>query len=467
MTLAISMMVLVSLAAAPVAAAESPSDADVVARLAEEALGSRRAFERLAWLTDRIGHRLSGSKGLEKAVAWTEKTLREDGLDKVWTEPVMVPHWERGTARASITAPIEREMAVLAIGMSVATPAEGVTGEVIVAGNLEELKSAGEAVRGKIVLFNKPIVANGGRDRGYGSAAGLRVRGPVEAARLGAAAMLLRSLGTADYRLPHTGSLEYDPNVPAIPSAAIAAEDAELIARLASAGERVRVRLELTCRSHPDAPSANVLAEWRGRERPEEIVLIGAHLDSWDVGAGAHDNGAGVAIVMETMRLLRALDLRPRRTVRAVLFTNEENGTRGSRAYFETHRGEVNRHVAAIESDSGGARPLGFGVSAGPGGFERVREIAAALAGIGAGEVKPRGGGVDVAPLRDAGVPALSLNQDMTRYFDYHHTEADTLDKVDPADLARNVAAMAVMAYRLADMPDPLPRQVPKASEKP
>ncbi len=433
-------------------------------RIVSAALGQSRAYEKLAYLTDRIGPRLSGSEGLDRAVRWTADEFRRDGLDRVWTEPVLVPHWVRGVETSRIVSPTEHAMATTALGMSVPTPEGGVMGEVVLVSSFEELRALGDRVRDKIVLYNKPILPNGGERDGYGSAVGLRGSGAIEAAKLGAVATLIRSLGTASFRLPHTGAMRYDDSVTRIPAAAISAEDADLVHRLLAAGEAVRVHLVLGCRTLPDAPSANVLADLLGRERPEEIVLIGAHLDSWDLGTGAIDDGAGVAIVMETMRLLKSLGLTPRRTIRAVLFTNEENGLAGGRAYAGTHANDLPKHVAAIETDSGGASPMGFGVSAGEGAEEIVRSIATSLASIGAGEVTPQGGGADIGPMRSAGVPQLGLRQDTTHYFDYHHTAADTLDKVRPDDLARNVAAMAVMAYRLAEREEPLPRLPPPGS---
>jgi len=293
----------------------------------------------------------------------------------------------------------------------------------------------------------------------------MRGTGAIEAAKLGAVATMIRSVGSAPFRLVHTGAMRYEEGVPKIPAAAISEEDADLIHRLLASGETVRVHLELGCATLPDAESANVVADLRGRKRPDEIVLIGAHLDSWDLGTGAIDDGAGVAIVMETMRLLRALDLHPRRTIRAVLYTNEENGTRGGKGYKEAHENELAKHVVAIESDSGGARPKGFGVSAGAGAVDLVRAIASRLRPVGADDVSADGGGADISSLKLAGVPQMSLRQDSTYYFDYHHTAADTLDKVDRTELAMNVAAMAVMAYALADREETLARYVPTETE--
>jgi hypothetical protein len=302
---------------------------------------------------------------------------------------------------------------------------------------------------------------------GYDENGSLRVKGPSEAARLGAVAVLVRSLGTLAARLPHTGTLVYADDAEHIPAAAIAAEDADLIHRLLAVGEAVRVRLRLGCKTHPDVESANVVAELRGRSQPDEIVLIGAHLDSWDVGTGAIDDGAGVAITMEAMRLLKSLGLRPRRTLRAVLFMNEENGGRGGKSYAQDHRDELPRHVAAIESDSGAGTPIGLFVSAGEGGVEAVREVARPLLGLGVGDFRAAtAGGADISPLKPFGVPTIGLRQDMTRYFDWHHTVADTLDKVDPVELGRNAVAMAFTAWALAERPQPLPR-VPPAETPP
>ncbi len=449
-------LLLIGLTAGTASATNPAPVEDPASRIIGAAIVESRAWDKLAYLSDHIGHRLSGSAALERAVAWTAEELRRDGIDRVWTEPVMVPHWQRGTAAAAIVAPLTHEMPVLALGGSVATPEQGVTAEVIVVTDFEELDARAADVRGKIVLYNKPIQAGFGSEHGYGSAVGLRVHGASRAAKHGAVATLIRSLGTADYRLPHTGGMRYDAEQPKIPAAAIAAEDAGQIARLLEAGETVRVQLQLGSRWLPDAESANVLAEIPGRELPEEIVLIGAHLDTWDVGQGAHDDGAGCAIVMETMRLIKRLGLRPRRTIRAVLFTNEENGLRGGRDYAARHGQK--RHVAAIESDSGGFAPLGFGVSAGPGGVELVQRIAAPLAAVGADAVTPGGGGADISPLKQYGVPLMGLRQESRRYFDYHHTAADTLDKVSRSDLDRNVAALALMAWGLAEHESTLPR---------
>ena len=414
------------------------------------------AYEKLTYLSDRIGHRLSGSAALERAIEWTVAEFGRDGADRVWTETVMVPHWVRGRESARIVEPIERELALLTLGGSVGTAQGGLTAEVVMVQSLDELEQVGDAVEGKIVLFNKAMKAGFGAKPGYGDIVGMRSRGPSAAARLGAVGMMIRSIGTAEYHLPHTGALNYEDDAPRIPSIAISAEDAARIARLLRSGDTVRVRMELGAKQLPDAESANVIAELRGRELPDEIVLIGAHLDSWDVGDGAHDDGAGCAIVMEALALLKRNGLIPRRTIRAVLFTNEENGLRGGKDYARRHADEL--HVVAIETDGGGAAPVGFGVTAGPGGVEMIESLIAPLEALDAGRVSPKGGGADIGPLKKLGVPVMDLRQEVLRYFDYHHTEADTLDKVDPHELNRNLAALTLMAYALAEHETTLPR---------
>ena len=443
------------------AAATADDDARferVVALLAGKETVSGGAYKKLTYLADRIGHRISGSPEAEKAVSWGLEEMRRDGLAKVRAEKVMVPHWIRGAGSARIVAPVARDMVMLAIGMSIATPPDGVTAEVVEVDSIDALHALGDGVRDRIVLFNK-VTRVDPAGAGYRDTSPMRYKGPSEAAKQGAVAVLVRSLGTLNARLPHTGTLGYADDAPKIPAAAITGEDADLIHRFLQGGETVRVTLTLGCQTLPDAPSANVVGELRGRTAPDEYVVIGAHLDSWDVGSGAIDDGAGVAIVMEAMRLLHELDLTPRRTVRAVLFMNEENGGRGGKAYAADHAAEIARHVAAIESDSGGDRPLGFHVAAGEGGVDMVRDLMRHLKSIGLDDASASDeGGSDIAPLHTAGCPVLGLRQDSTRYFNWHHTEADTLDKIDPHTLADNAVAMAFMAFALADAETPLPR---------
>lgn len=434
-----------------------------MARIAEIALADRAAYRRLAELTDRIGHRLSGSPELDRAIAWAVKSLQNDGQENVHTERVMVPRWVRGRESAQLIAPIQRPLEMLGLGGSIGTPKGGLTAEVLSVSTYEGLEKLGPEAKGKIILFDNPM-EDGTK---YGQAVIFRASGAAHAAKQGAVGVLVRSVTPRSLRTPHTGSTHYEPNVKPIPAAAVSVEDATLITRLLTAGEKVRVRLEMGARALPDVPSANVIAELRGRERPEEIVVLGAHIDSWDVGQGAHDDGAGCVIVMDALRVLRALGTPPRRTVRVVLFTNEENGLRGAKAYAKEHAAELPHHVAGLEADLGGFRPKGFWIDGAPEAVRRMKGMAKLLGGLGADGIEvSEYTGADVGVLQDAGIATLGLWMDVSTYFDYHHSEADTLDKVDPADLQQAVAATAAMAHLLADDPEPLPQRPPaKASE--
>jgi len=429
---------------------------DDVARILAAASADRTAWNRLAELTDTFGPRLSGSPALEGALRWAESRMKEDGLENVRLEPVKVPHWVRGLESLELLEPASARgpLVVLGLGNSVGTPGDGVQGEVVIVKSFDELEAKGEAgVRGRIVLFNVPYT-------GYGETVRYRGAGASRAAKLGATAMLLRSVGPVGLRTPHTGALEYDADQPRIPAAAIPVEDAERLQRIADRGQRVRVRLGMEARFVEDAESANLVGEIVGREKPEEIVLVGGHLDSWDVGTGAMDDGGGCLATWEALRLVKKLGLRPRRTLRVVLFTNEENGLRGAEAYLERHRAEAGKHVLALESDSGAFAPKGFGFSGSDGARAVVKAIASHLAPISATAVAPRGGGADIGPIVAAGrVPAASLDVDGSRYFIYHHTAADTLGRLDPQELQRCAAAVAVMAYVTADLEEPLPRE--------
>ena len=429
---------------------------DVATRILEAARADRGAYAKLAELTDTIGNRLSGSPQLDRAIAWAQRTMTDDGHD-VRAEPVMVPVWVRGAEDAAITMPIARPLRVIGLGGTVATPKGGIVAPVLVVRSFEELAQRGDAVKGTIVLFDVAMPAwSEANGSGYGDVVKFRGRGASRAAKLGAVGMLMRSVTAHSLRTPHTGALGYDPALPKIPAAAVTVEDSALIARLADHGP-VTVRMQLESKIGADARSANVIGELRGRELPDEVVVIGAHIDSWDVGQGAHDDGAGCVTMMQALTTLRRLGLTPRRTIRVVLFTNEENGLRGGKAYAEQHADELPRTVLAIESDSGGFAPRGFSVETKPETTARVvarlGEVATLLAPIHAATVRAGHGGADIGPMVEHGVPTLGLDTDGRTYFDIHHTEADTLDKVDPAALADDVAAVAVLAYVVADMP--------------
>jgi len=421
------------------------------ARIIGAALTSDRAYARLAHLTDHIGNRLSGSQNLERAIEWAIGEMKRDGLDNVRAEKVMVPHWVRGEESLEMLAPVPRKLQMLGLGNSIATPADGITAEAIVVRSFEELDRLGEQVRGKIVVYNAPYV-------NYGATVEYRLRGASRAARYGAVAALVRSITPVSLQTPHTGAMGYDPDQPKIPVAAVTIEVAEFLQRMNDRGDHPRLRLKMEAKFLPDAESANVIAEIKGSEKPDEVVLIGGHFDSWDVGQGAHDDGGGCIVAWETVRLLKELGLRPRRTIRVVLYTNEENGLRGGTAYHDAYKAEIAKHILAIESDSGVYRPEGFGLAetAPLQARSNMREIAKLLSGIGADQIAADGGGADIGPMMREGVIGASLDVDGTHYFDIHHTPADTLDKVNPRELALCVATMAVMAYTVADLPEPL-----------
>ena len=422
---------------------------DASQRLITEALSSHFAWERLAFLTDTFGHRLSGSKNLEEAIDWAIEEMKKDGLENVRKDPVKVPHWVRGAESAEIVSPRQHAMVMLGLGNSVGTPREGIEGEVLVVRSFQELETAGNRVRGKIVLFNVPFTT-------YGETVQYRGAGPSRAAAMGAVAVLVRSVGPAGLRTPHTGALRYAQDAPRIPAAAITVEDAERLQRMQNRGTPARVLLKMEARFLPDADSFNVVAEIRGHERPEEVVVVGGHFDSWDVGTGATDDGGGCVVTWEALRLMKKLNLRPRRTVRVVLWTNEENGLRGGLSYLERYRADLNKHVLMLESDSGVFKPTGFGFSGSDTARVTIKEIATLLRGIQTDSIGPNGGGADIGPTVEAGqIPAMSLEVD-GNYFLIHHTPADTVDKIDPEDMARASAAIAVMAYVVADMPERL-----------
>ncbi len=420
---------------------------EAAGRIIGAALTDDTAYRRLAYLTDRIGNRLSGSEPLERAIEWALAEMRRDRLDNVRAEKVMVPRWVRGEESLEMLEPAARRLPMLGLGNSVGTPPEGVTAEAVVVRSFDELEALGERVRGKIVVYNVPFTS-------YGATVQYRGSGASRAARYGAVAALVRSVTPVSLQTPHTGALRYSEDQPQIPAAALTIEGAETLQRMQGRGERIRLRLKMEAKFLPDAESANVIAELKGRDKPEEIVLVSGHFDSWDVGQGAHDDGGGCIVAWEVARLLKELNLRPRRTIRVVLYTNEENGLRGGTGYLDAHRREVANHVLAVESDSGVYRPTGFGLddNAPPQARADVREIASLLKGIRADRIDADGGGADIGPLMREGVVGMSLNVDGSHYFDIHHTHADTMDKVDPQELAYCVAALTVMAYVVADM---------------
>ena len=442
----------------------SPQMLADLARLRDAAMKSDYAYHQLAHLTENIGPRLTGSAQANQAVDYVAAELRKLGAD-VRTEEVMVPHWVRGVETGEVVAwpgqapGTTQKLVLTALRGSTATPAEGMTGEIVAVSTFDELQALGrKGVEGKIVVFNHPfdtrMAAQGFGLNAYGQAVGYRAAAAGQAAKLGATAALIRSAGGAQYRLAHTG---WSLDAP-IPAACLAAEDAEMLAHLASQGP-VRVHFTLTPQLLPDVKSYNVIADIKGSEHPEQIVIVSGHLDSWDLGTGAIDDGAGVVVAMQTANLIQQLGLHPRRTIRVIAWMDEETGGTGNKAYQKAHASEVANHVGAIETDLGAGHPIGFyinGTAAARAVLEPMSEV---LQAIGAGILQPsEGSGADIEWLSKAGAPTFAPMQDSRTYFDYHHTAADTLDKVNPQNLAENAAVAAVLAYTLADLPEPLPR---------
>lgn len=420
-------------------------------RLTDAALGDSAAWNKIAELTDRFGNRISGSAALEQAIDWILARMKTEGLDNVRGEPAMVPHWVRGAESAAMVQPRYGKLPMLGLGGSIATPAGGITAEVLVVSSFDDLKAKAASARGKIILFDVPFT-------NYGATVQYRARGAVEAAKVGAVASMIRAVGPFGMRTPHTGGMFYDSTVTRIPAFAIPMEDAAMIRRFQDRGEKVLVKVEMEAHFLPDAPSRNVIGEIKGRELPNEVVVMGGHIDSWDVGTGAMDDAGGVIIAWEAIRLMKKLGLTPRRTIRIVGWTNEENGGRGGQAYRDAHQSELGNHVLAIESDGGVFRPTGFGFTGSDAARAIIKQISPLLKRVGADSIGPNGGGADIGPIMKDGVPGAGHNVDGTRYFWYHHTEADNVDKLDPREVAMNVAAMAILAYVVADLDVKLPR---------
>ena len=416
-------------------------------KLIDAALADTEGYKRLTYLCYRIGNRLSGSPGLEKAIAWSVEQMKAVGLTNVQVIPTKVPHWVRGAESARMTAPADKPLHMLGLGGSIATPPGGITAEVVTVSDFNELDKLGrEKVAGKIVLYNQEY-------RGYGTTVTYRTNGASRAAALGAVAALVRSVTPLAMQTPHTGAMNYDANQPKIPTAAISPEESMMIARLTADGVPVKVHLEMSAHMEPDADSGDVIGEIRGKELPDEVVVMGGHIDSWDVGQGAQDDGASIMACLEALALMKKLGLEPRRTIRVAFWVNEENGGRGGEAYRDFVSAKIKNQVAAIEMDGGAEAPVGFGAAVDQPSQDMLKQIAKLLDRIGAGEITGGGGGSDISPLMRDGVPGLAERTVGTHYFDWHHTETDTLDKVNPEEFRKNVAALAVMGYALADMP--------------
>ena len=409
------------------------------------------AYNRLAYLCDTFGPRLSGSKNLEKSINWIIKEMKLDELDNVKGERVKVPRWVRGSESLKLIKPYEKKLTMLGLGGSIKTPKSGIMGDVIVVDNFDELESLSHKVKGKIVLYNAPFTT-------YGETVKYRYSGANVAAKYGAIASLVRSIGSWSMDTPHTGVMAYDQNIKKIPHAALTIEDAMMLGRMYDRGNKITVNLKMEAKTLGDSWSRNVIAEIKGVKYPEEVIVVGGHIDSWDVGQGAHDDGGACIASWEVLRTIKKLNLKPKRTIRCVLWTNEENGGRGNKAYRDMHMTEMDNHVLAIESDGGVFAPVGFGFSGSAEAKNIISEIHKLLIPINANNLSDGGRAADIAPLNDLGVPVMSLKVDNTKYFWYHHTAADTFDKVDFTEFNNCIAAMTIMAYVVAELPDPLPR---------
>ncbi len=438
-------------------------------RLQQAAIKSDYAYKQTGYLSNNIGARLSGSPQAERSVQWVAEQMRKLGLD-VRLQPCMVPRWVRGEERGELiewdgmAAGTTQKVFLAALGGSIATPAEGMTAEIVVVKDFDELARLGrERVAGKIVLFNfkfdRELQASGFGGAAYGQAVQYRFGGAMAAARLGAVGVLVRSAGGSQNRLVHTGSMGYADGVTKIPGAAVSFEDAEKIAWLAAMG-KVKIKLTLTPQTLPDVPSFNVIADLKGSEKPDEAVIVSGHLDSWDLGDGAIDDGAGVAVAMSVPALIKQLGLKPKRTIRFIAWMNEENGGRGSAAYLAEQEKNIGNHFAALESDLGASHPLGFYFTGKPEMAAFFAPISKVLLAQGAALVQLQAGGVgaDIAPLTQRGVPSFAPWFNQQSYFNYHHSAADTFDKIDPQEIAEVSSVMTVLAYGLANLEQPLPR---------
>ncbi|HEX6981524.1 MAG TPA: M28 family metallopeptidase [Balneolaceae bacterium] len=426
---------------------------DEAQKIIEAALSDEQAFDKLTLFVDKFGHRFSGSESLENSIDWIVSQMKKQPFDTVFTQKVMVPHWVRGEESATLIAPRKKNLPMLGLGGSIGTPEGGIKAEVLVVGSFDELHEKADQAKGKIIVYNVPFTT-------YGETVQYRYRGGIEAAKVGAVASLIRSVGPYSMKTPHTGTSSYQEGVKKVPQAAITIEDAKMLHRMQERGKEIVIKLSMDAKMLPDVPSRNVIAEIKGSKYPEEIVVLGGHIDSWDVGQGAMDDAGGCFAAWEAVMLMKELGLRPKRTVRVVMWTNEENGLRGGTGYRDMvkENGTLQNHVLAIESDGGVFKPLGFGFGGSDEAYKIVSEISKLLEPIGADKMVRGGGGADIGPIMREGVPGMGLLVDGSRYFWYHHTAADTIEVLDLEEYKECIATMAVMAFVVADMEQTLPR---------
>ncbi|WP_224999575.1 M20/M25/M40 family metallo-hydrolase [Cesiribacter sp. SM1] len=448
-------MLLIATALTPGTTLAQTEEEQFIRQVYDTALVHGKSYELLRQLTKNVGHRLSGSAGAQKAVDWGQQVMQELRFDTVWLQEVTVPHWERGKAEKVTLLGSGKDKSLklqaLALGSSAGTGPKGVTAPVVMVNNFDELEQLGrQGVEGKIVFYNFPmnpsLIKTG---QAYGEASPYRTHGPSIAAKLGAVGALVRSLTTALDHVPHTGTTIFEAGVKPIPALAISTLDAEMLSKKLKSGKTQNVYIETHSRTLPDARSYNVIGEIRGSEQADKIITIGGHLDSWDVGEGAHDDGTGVVQSIEALRILKALGYQPRHTIRAVLFMNEENGLRGGRKYAEEAARKGEKHIAAMESDNGGFTPIGFTVDATQEAVAAIEALAPLFKKYQVNEFGAGGSGADISPLKPQGTILIGYRPDTQRYFDIHHTAEDTFEKVNKRELELGAAAMTSLLYLL------------------
>lgn len=451
--LVLSALVSLNFISAPGAAPETDQrgDSAMLGRIYREALTNGKAYSQLGELCAKYPKRLSGSAGAAGAVEFCRKLMLDMKLDTVWLQPCMVPHWERGNVERGtiVSGKTNKPVKLCALGNSTATPAGGLLAQVVQVSTFEELEKLGEnGVKGRIVFFNHPFI-----DEllspfdAYGEAARFRTRGPAAAQKLGAAGVLVRSMTHAHDNNPHTGNTRFDSLQPHIPSAALSTEAADELSTRLKTDPALRFKLELNCRQLPDVLSYNVIGELRGSELPGEVIVLGGHLDAWDIGEGAHDDGAGCMQAVEVLRIMKALGMKPRRTIRVVLWMNEENGLRGGHAYANWAMKSPEKHIAAIESDAGGFSPRGFGISGSTTQTANFMRWKPLLENFAIGDLHPGGGGADIGPLDTLGTALIGLEPDQQRYFDHHHAQTDVFGAVNRRELLLGAAGMCSLVW--------------------
>lgn len=433
------------------------NDSTVIRKFFNESLSNGKSYEWLRDLTTNVGPRLSGSEGAKKAVQWGKTLLESGGYDRVFLQDVMVPHWVRGAKEEGYILDGKQKIKVplVALGGSVATPKKGITAEVIEVKTFQELRALGkEKCEGKIIFFNRPMDPTKiNTFEAYGQAGDQRRSGANEAAKLGAIGVIIRSLSSTENDFPHTGSMVYATGVPLIPAAALSTNAATLLSKTLKENPNTKFYFKQSCETLPDAPSHNVVAEIKGTEHPEEIIVVGGHLDSWDLAQGAHDDGTGIVQSMEVARLFKNLGIKPKHTIRIVLFMNEENGNRGGVKYAELAKQNNEKHIFALESDNGGFTPRGFGMQGASAELlAKVQSYRTLLAPYGLHEIERGGGGVDIGPLAPQGTVLIGFKPDAQRYFEYHHASNDTFDTVNQRELEMGAASMASLIYLLDNL---------------